>query len=59
MAWTQTDIDALKAAIASGALFVQYADKSIRYQSTKDMLSALAAMALPTINPATSARLHA
>jgi len=44
MAWTQTDIDALKEAIASGLLSVQYTDKTIRYQSTQDQLAALAAM---------------
>lgn len=44
MAWTQTDIDALKEAIASGLLSVQYTDNSVRYQSTSDQLAALAAM---------------
>ncbi len=47
MAWTQSDIDKLKAAIASGALSVSYAGppaRSITYQSTDAMLKALAKM---------------
>jgi hypothetical protein len=42
MAWTQTDIDKLKAAIASGARRVRYNDREIEYQTTDDMLKALA-----------------
>jgi hypothetical protein len=45
--WTQTDIDTLKAAIASGVLSVNYAGppaRSITYQSTDAMLKALALM---------------
>lgn len=44
MGWTQSDIDALKEAIATGVLSVQYNDKTVRYQSTRDQLTALAAM---------------
>jgi hypothetical protein len=44
MAWTSADVDRLKAAIASGTRSVQYADKSVSYQSTEDMLKALQAM---------------
>lgn len=47
MAWTQADIDKLKAAIASGVLSVSYAGppaRSISYQSTDAMLKALALM---------------
>lgn len=40
MAWTQTDIDAIKAAIATGALDVQYSDGSrIQYRSLEEMRS--------------------
>lgn len=38
MAWTQDDLTALEAAIATGALTVQYTDKKIEYRSLKDML---------------------
>lgn len=47
MAWSQTDIDTLKAAIASGVLSVSYAGppaRSVSYQSTESMLQALAVM---------------
>lgn len=40
MAFTQTQLDALEAAIASGTLEVRYGDKSVRYQSTADMIRA-------------------
>lgn len=42
MAWTQTDIDALKAAIATGALKVRYADgREVVYRSLEDMRAIL------------------
>lgn len=41
MAWTTADLDALKKAIASGQVEVQYADKRIKYQSTDSMLKAM------------------
>lgn len=44
MAWTQTDVDTLKAAIASGILHVAYADRTITYKSTDEQLKALALM---------------
>lgn len=44
MAWTQSDIDALKAAIASGVKSVAYSDKTVTYHSLSEMLQALAAM---------------
>ncbi len=44
MAGTPSAIDALKEAIATGILSVQYTDKLVRYQSTRDQLTALAAM---------------
>ena len=45
MAWTQDDIDALKAAIATGAQDVQYSDGSrVAYRSLKDMRDTLAMM---------------
>ena len=58
MAWTQTDLDAVEAAIASGELEVQYSDKSVRYRSITELLrardvlkSALAAAATTTPVP--------
>lgn len=47
MAWSQADIDALKAAIASGTSSVSYAGppaRSITYQSLSEMLQVLAIM---------------
>lgn len=41
MAWTTTDRDRLKAAIASGTKKVKYADKEVEYHSVPDMLRAL------------------
>lgn len=41
MAWQQTDLDKLDAAIAGGIQQVTYADgRSVRYQSGADMLAA-------------------
>lgn len=47
MAWSQADIDALKAAIATGVATVSYSgppSRSVTYQSTDAMLQALAVM---------------
>jgi hypothetical protein len=44
MAWTQTDVDALKAAIASGVKVVEYHDRRVEYQTTREMLEALGLM---------------
>jgi hypothetical protein len=46
MAWTQTDIDALQAAIAAGrgARTITFADQSITFHSVSEMLALLAAM---------------
>jgi len=47
MAWTQEDIDKLKAAIATGVLTVVYDGpprRQVTYQSTDSMLKALGAM---------------
>lgn len=44
MAWTQSDIDTLKAAIASGVLEVEYHDRRVKYQTTREMLEALGLM---------------
>lgn len=45
--WTQADVDALKAAVASGVLMVTYAgppQRSVTYQSLEAMRSLLAEM---------------
>lgn len=42
--WTQADIDALKTSIKSGTLSVSYADRSVTYQSLKEMRDLLAEM---------------
>lgn len=44
MAWTQSDIDALKVAIASGILRVRHGEKDVTYQSLADMQRALRMM---------------
>ena len=60
MAWTQSDLDAINAAIASGAMEVRYADGSgAKYRDLNDMLKVrdmIAAAVAPTtgtpgINP--------
>lgn len=46
MAWTQSDVDALKSAIATGVKDVQYSDGSrMTYRSLDEMRSILADMA--------------
>lgn len=40
MAWTQSDLDRLETAIATGAKVVQYRDQRVEYQSTSEMLQA-------------------
>lgn len=44
MAWTQTDIDALKAAIKTGIRRVTYTDKTVEYQDMSAMIRALKLM---------------
>jgi hypothetical protein len=45
MAWVQTDIDALKASIATGALEVEYADgRRVKYRSLTEMIRLLSIM---------------
>ena len=44
MAYTQLDLDALDAAIGSGALTVEYADKKVTYRSLDDMYRIRASM---------------
>lgn len=45
MAWTQADVDALKAAIATGIRRVRYNDREVEYQSIDQMQAALGLMA--------------
>jgi hypothetical protein len=56
MAWTQTDIDTLKAAIATGATLVRFGSgpdsREVRYRSLLDMEATLAKMEAE-VNPAT------
>ena len=40
MAFTQSQLDALEAAIATGTLEVRIGDKMVRYQTTVDMIRA-------------------
>jgi len=40
-AWTQAEYDALRKAIASGALRVSYADRTVQYHSLAEMRSLL------------------
>jgi hypothetical protein len=57
--WTQSDIDKLTAAVASGTLEVTFSDRSVRYQSLKDMLALLALMTAEANPNARSYRLAA
>lgn len=57
MAYTQDDLDAIKAAIASGAKRVRYSDGSeIEYQSLTDMLRAKATIDAEVNPPAVGVR---
>lgn len=38
MAWTQTDLDKLDKAIASGRMRVQFSDRTVEYRSIDEML---------------------
>jgi hypothetical protein len=42
MAWTQAQLDAIEAAIASGELTVHFGDRSVTYRSMDDLLKARA-----------------
>lgn len=42
MAWTQSDLDAIDKAIASGTEEVKFADRSVRYRSVSDLMKARA-----------------
>ena len=44
MAFTQNDIDQLKRAIATGALRVQFKDRTVTYRSLKEMRETLSVM---------------
>lgn len=50
MAYTQQDIDDLKAAIASGARIVEYSDRKVEYRSLNDMQRTLEMMQFE-VNP--------
>ena len=41
MAWTSTDLDNLKSALASGELSVRIGDKSVTYRSISELRSAI------------------
>lgn len=40
MAWTQTDLDAIEAAIATGELTVRFADREVTYRSIAELIAA-------------------
>lgn len=44
MAWSQTDIDKLKASIAQGATKVKFADREVTYRSLAEMRETLRIM---------------
>ena len=44
MAWTQSDVNSLKTAIAGGVKSVSYSDKTVVYHTLTEMLQALQAM---------------
>ena len=41
MAWAQSDLDAIKKAIASGELRVEYQDKVVQYRRINDLITAM------------------
>lgn len=45
MAYTSTDLDAIRAAIASGERTVQFADRSVTYRSMAELFQAEARIA--------------
>lgn len=56
MAWTQTDLDRIDAAIASGELTIQHSDgRRITYRSIQELKEARA-MILPIVDPPTAPR---
>lgn len=59
MAYTQADVDALKAAIATGALRVKFGSgpdsREVEYRSLSDMNATLATM-LAEVSPTTAVR---
>lgn len=44
MSWTQAEYEALKKAVASGVLTVKYDDRTVTYQSLREMRELLGAM---------------
>jgi len=42
MAWSQAQIDAIEAAIASGELTVRFGDRTVTYRSMEELLQARA-----------------
>ncbi len=42
MAWTQQQLDAIEAAIASGELTVRFGDRTVTYRSMEELLQARA-----------------
>lgn len=42
MAWTQLQLDAIEAAIASGELTVRFGDRTVTYRSMEELLQARA-----------------
>ena len=60
MTWTQTDLDAIEAAIASGELTVVYADKRITYRSIAELQEARRTIAakVETTRPVMQRRLR-
>jgi len=59
MAWTAKQLEALEAAIAEGALIVQYSDKKIEYRSLEQMQSIRDMMRKDLGLVPKTARLHA
>ena len=40
MPWTQTDLDAIEASIATGELTVRFADRQVTYRSIAELIEA-------------------
>lgn len=56
MAWTQAQLDALKAAYAEGTRSVSFGDRSVTYQSQAEMAAAITTIAADLARRATPAR---
>lgn len=58
MAYSQTDIDTLKAAVASGEKRVRFADREVEYRSIEELLKAISVAEAEVSESAGTRRRH-